>query len=371
MVLWLGAIVWGWPAGGAVYGPVAWHAHEMLFGYATAALAGFLLTTIPNWTGRLPVSGFSLLGLVLLWLAGRLAMAVPDGLGAVAAGAIDSAFLIVLAAVAAREILAGRNWRNLKIVVVVSLLATVNIGFHGTMIANGDPAIIYRGTIALFVMLIGLVGGRIIPSFTRNWLAKRKAERLPMPFDRFDVTAMVVLAAALVSWTIFPQAPVTAAIAAVAALGQGVRLARWRTASIQREPMLLILHVGYAFVPLGLIAVAAAATGVIDAVSALHVLTVGAIGTTTVAVMTRATLGHTGRPIAASVSTIACFLAIVVAATTRPLAAFWPDAFLPVLAASGTAWVLAFALFTIEYGVMVLSPRRSLPDKPRRVVEGG
>src|SRR5690606_34598277 len=119
----LGAILLGLPVGGTIYGPVAWHAHEMLFGYAVAALSGFLLTTIPNWTGRLPVSGRSLLALLLLWLTGRLAMAMPNGPGIVIVGTLDSAFLVVLAAVVAREVLAGKNWRNLKIVLVVSLLA--------------------------------------------------------------------------------------------------------------------------------------------------------------------------------------------------------------------------------------------------------
>lgn len=364
MSLWVAAILWGWPVGGVTHGPAAWHGHEMLFGYTVAALAGFLLTTIPNWTGRLPVSGRPLLGLVLLWLAGRVAMAVPDGIGGLAAGVIDSAFLVVLAAVALREIVAGRNWRNLKIVAVVGLLSAANIGFHVVMATGGDPAIVFRGTIGLFMVLIALVGGRIVPSFSRNWLAKQSAARLPAPFGRFDVAAMILLAVALVIWTVMPEAPPTVALAAIAAIAQAIRLSRWRPTAIGGEPMLVILHTGYAFVPLGLASISASAAGLIDTVSALHVLTVGAIGTMTLAVMTRATMGHTGRTIAASATTIVCFGALVIAALLRPLGAVFPEALLAILAASGSAWIAAFALFSLEYGAMLIAPRHSAA-KPR------
>ncbi len=364
MPLWLGALVWGWPVGGAAYGPVRWHAHEMLFGYTTAALAGFLLTTIPNWTGRLPVSGAPLAGLAALWAAGRLAMAAPDVLGQLASAGIDSAFLLVVLFVAAREIVAGRNWKNLKIVVALSLLAGLNIAFHVSVGGQGDAALFERAAIAVYISLIGLVGGRIIPSFTRNWLARVGAARLPAPFDRFDLAAMILLPLAMGVWALDPDWVGVAPLAAITAIAHLVRLLRWQGIAARAEPMLVVLHVGYAFIPLGLVALAGASLGVIAAVSALHLLTVGAIVNMTLAVMTRATRGHTGRPILATKPTLLIFVAIFLSAAIRPFAELVPDSYLLVLGTSGAAWMLAFLLFSIEYGTMLVQAR--VPGVPKR-----
>jgi uncharacterized protein involved in response to NO len=328
----------------------------MLFGCAAAALAGFMLTTIPNWTGRLPVSGLPLLALSILWCSGRIVMAMPDVPGPVVTGIVDTAFLIVLAAIATREIVTGRNWRNLKIVAALFLLAAANAAFHVSTALGSDPKPILRGTIAVFIMLIGLVGGRIVPSFTGNWLARRRDATRPRPFGRFDAAAMVVLGLALGSWVISPQSAVNAGLAALASAAHLVRLARWRGLSAAREPMIAILHLGYLFIPLGMAAVAWVAIGGINELSALHLLTVGAIGTMTLAVMTRATMGHTGRTIAASASTRCIFASVIAAAAARPMAEMLPDQYLPILVASGMAWCLAFLLFCLEYGTMLLTP---------------
>ncbi|RYE10511.1 MAG: short-chain dehydrogenase [Hyphomicrobiales bacterium] len=357
MPLWIAALVLGWPIGGALYGPVWWHGHEMLFGYAVAPLAGFLLTTIPNWTGRLPVSGIPLLGLVALWAAGRFAMAFPDGLGIWLTATLDGAFLPVFAVICAREIIAGKNWKNLKVAAVLSVLALINLGFHLAVATGGDASLLFRAGIAVFVVLIGIVGGRIVPSFTRNWLVKQGAVRLPIPFGRYDVAAMVVLIAALSCWTVLPHGLLTAALAAVAALAHAYRLLRWRGLAAAREPMLAVLHLGYGFVPAGLVAIGLAALDLINGTSALHILTVGAISNMTLAVMTRATLGHTGRPINASPVTLVAFAALFLAAAVRPFAEIAPDHYLLVLGLSGIAWMIAFSLYTIEYGAMLLRPR--------------
>ena len=359
MALWLGALLFGWPIGGSLHGPVSWHGHEMLFGYTSAALAGFLLTTIPNWTGRLPVSGLPLVALVLLWLAGRVTMAAPDLLGGVASAVIDCGFLVVLWALAAREIIAGQNWKNLKILVAVGLLCLTNVAFHFAAAMGGDTQLLLRAAISIFVVLIGVVGGRIVPSFTRNWLVKQKSPRLPAPLDRYDMATMLVLAVALSVWTIAPLTPATAALSAAAAIAQFARLVRWRGYAVLREPMLVVLHVGYGFVALGMGALSLSALGLVSNASALHLLTVGAIGNMTFAVMTRATLGHTGRPIRASMATFAAFGAIIVAAVFRPLAEFLPDLYFVVLGVSGGAWIVAFGIFTIEYGAMLVAPRQA------------
>ncbi|RYE85557.1 MAG: hypothetical protein EOP19_09235, partial [Hyphomicrobiales bacterium] len=197
MLGWIGALTLGWELGGDTYGALAWHAHEMVFGYAVAALAGYMLTAIPNWTGRLPLSGLPLLRLVGLWLAGRLAMAHPDLWGVYPAVAVDAAFLPTLALLVGREIVAGKNWKNLKVLVALSLLALINAAFHVAVLAGLDLGVVMRASIAIFIALIGLVGGRIIPSFTRNWLARHGATRLPAPFGRLDMAAISVAIAAM------------------------------------------------------------------------------------------------------------------------------------------------------------------------------
>jgi len=366
MILWLGALIAGWDIGGASYGPANWHAHEMLFGYTTAALSGFLLTTIPNWTGRLPVSGPRLLAIVLLWLAGRVAMAVPDLLGQGVSAVIDGLFLPVILFIAVREIVAGRNWRNLKIAAGLGGLSAINIAAHVAIALGADPSPFFRGAIAVYICLIALIGGRIVPSFTRNWLARAQARHLPAPFDGYDVAAMLVLILATASWTVFADTPLTAILAVLAAVLHVGRLVRWRGFDALAEPMLVALHLGYAFVPVGLAAIALAATGWISMVSALHLLTVGAIGNMTLAVMTRATMGHTGRPIRASGNTIAIFAAVFVAAAIRPFAEMFPDLYFIVLGTSGAAWIAAFLLFCIEFGPMLLGPKLKLAP-PQRV----
>ncbi len=349
MVVWIGALSLGWEVGGS-YGLLNWHAHEMLFGYAAAALAGFMLTAIPNWTGRLPVSGKPLAGLVLLWLSGRAALAFPDVIGLPASMLVDSLFVPVLAVVAGTEIIAGRNWKNLKILAGLVALSLANMAMHLDVAFTGSALDVVRLPVSIYLMLIMLVGGRIIPSFTRNWLVKAGSVLLPRPFDGFDKGAIGVALVALLAWTLAPEAPATIVLAVAAGAAHAVRLWRWRGWQTLEEPLLLALHVGYGFVPLGFFAVAMAAAGWIAAPSALHVFAVGAIGTMTLTVMTRASLGHTGRPTVASVRTSIALLALVVAAIARPFAELVPDGYHVLLALAGVAWIAAFGLFLTEFG---------------------
>ena len=356
MVLWIGALTQGWEIGGD-YGMVNWHGHEMLFGYTSAALAGFMLTAIPNWTGRLPVSGAQLLGLVLLWLAGRVAMAAPELLGVTGSALVDGLFLPILAMVAGIEIFAGKNWKNLKILAGLVTLSAANIAFHFSVITEGVAMAASRAGVAIYIMLIVVVGGRIVPSFTRNWLVKAGSPHLPKPFSRFDVAAMVWLLVALALWVALPENPFTA-FAAVAAAGlHAVRLVRWQGWRTLDEPLLLGLHVGYGFVPLGMLVVSLAAMGWVASASALHVLTVGAIGGMTLAVMTRASLGHTGRPLTASLPTALAYLMLALSAVLRPFAELVPSLYHLLLGLSGTCWLIAFGLFCLDFGPILFSPR--------------
>lgn len=361
MVLWIGALTLGWEIGGKTYGPLNWHAHEMQFGYASAALAGFLLTAIPNWTGRLPVSGGPLMALVLLWLAGRIAMCSPDQFGLYPAAVIDATFMPALAAIAGREIVAGRNWKNLKILIALGVLSAINIAFHSVILLGHDPQMLSRAGVSVFVALIGLVGGRIVPSFTRNWLSRTGSKQLPPPFGRLDAAAMTALVAALASWTAFPQSLATTVVASVAAVLQLWRLVRWRGYTTLKEPLVAILHVAYGFVPLGVAGVALSAAGLVSSLSSLHLLTVGAIGGMTLAVMTRATLGHTGRALAASAPTSLAYLSLLIAAVVRPIAELLPDYYHFILGTSALAWIAAFSVFSLEYGRMLVRPKVTGP----------
>src|SRR5215813_8693289 len=204
-----------------------WHIHEMLYGYVAAAVAGFLLTAIPNWTGRLPVNGWPLAGLVLLWLAGRAAILLSANIGGIVAALVDVSFLLALAAVAAREIVAGKNWRNLRVMVVLVVLILGNIVFHTEVLLKGSADYGVRIAISAVVLLISLIGGRVVPSFTNNWLARNNPGRLPVPFSRLDIVTIVTGALSLATWTAAPAYPVTGILLLIAGCMQSTRLMRW------------------------------------------------------------------------------------------------------------------------------------------------
>jgi uncharacterized protein involved in response to NO len=286
----------------SAFTPIEWHVHELLYGYVPAVVAGFLLTAVPNWTGRLPVVGTRLLLLFLIWTAGRIAILTSLWIGAWVAAAVDLAFLAALGLVVAREILAGNNTRNLKVLAVLALLLIGYALFHLRAVDGFGNGYGTRLGIAAIVLLIMLIGGRIIPSFTRNWLARRGAGRLPAPFDRFEVAVVALSGVALASWVILPEETPTAIIALAACGLNVVRLYRWACERTVTEPLVLILHVAYAFVPIGflLLALAILTPWLVPPTGAVHGWTAGAIGIMTLAVMTRASLGHTGRSLKAT-----------------------------------------------------------------------
>jgi uncharacterized protein involved in response to NO len=340
------------------FAPIEWHVHELVYGYVPAIVAGFLLTAVPNWTGRLPVTGLPLLLLVGLWAAGRLAVFFSSRIGAPLAAAVDLAFLACLALVIAREIVAGRNVRNAKVLALVALLWLGNAVFHWEAITGSGGGYGTRLGIGVTVLLIALIGGRIVPSFTRNWLVRQAPGRLPVPFGAFDVACLAASVPALAAWIAMPQDPVTALLAAVAAGCHAARLGRWAGHRTFAEPLVLVLHVGYACVPLGfaLLALAIALPGVVAASGALHGWTVGAVGTMTLAVMTRASLGHTGRPLVATPPILFIYGAVILAAAARLAGAFGVGRE-GLLTLSAAAWVAAFAGFVVTFGPMLLTPR--------------
>jgi uncharacterized protein involved in response to NO len=338
----------------SVFSPRDWHVHEMLFGFLPAVITGFLFTAIPNWTGRLPIRGMPLAILVMVWLAGRIVVTFSAGVGWLPALLVDTGFLALVAAAAAREIVAGRNWRNLAVVLLVVLLLAGNVGFHLEAHFDGSADVAIRAGIAVVVLMIALIGGRIIPSFTRNWLVRENPGRLPVPFGRFDRIALALGALALAAWVAVPENRFTGAALAVAGLLHVVRLARWAGQRTAREPLLLILHVGYFFVPLGFLLSAAAAFELVPAGAGIHAWMVGAAGIMTLAVMSRATLGHTGRELTASVATQAIYAAITVASLARICAVIEPAWSDPLLHLSAFAWAAAFIGFAAVYAPLLV-----------------
>jgi len=336
------------------FSPLDWHIHEMLYGYVAAIATGFLLTAIPNWTGRLPVNGYPLAGLGVLWLAGRAAVAGSAIWGAGLAAVIDVAFLVTLAAVALREIVAGKNWRNLRVLGVLAVLIADNIVFHLEVIGRGSADYGIRLSIAASIGLIMLVGGRVVPSFTHNWLVRNNPGRLPRTFSRFDALTIGGSALALAMWTVLPQLAASGVVLMIAGMLQAARLVRWAGERTFADRLVLVLHVGYAFVPVGFLLLGAAVLwpSKWPASAGLHAWTAGAIGLMTLAMMTRVSLGHAGRKLAASVATQMIYFCALVAALTRIAAAFEPSSIL--LHTAAFAWIMAFGGFAGIFGPLLL-----------------
>lgn len=335
---------------------VTWHAHEMLFGFVAATVTGFLLTAVPNWTGRLPLEGGGLMVLVALWAAGRAALLLPDAVTPAGAAVIDMAFLVAVLAVAAREILAGKNWRNLPILAALTLLVAGNGLMHGEALdliaADGAGR---RLSVATIVCLIVLVGGRIVPSFTRNWLKKQNNQHPPASFGALDRFAVASTIGALALWTVWPDTAVTAALLVLAGLANLVRLARWQGWRTGAEALVWVLHLGYAWIPAGLLLLGLSRWWtVLPPSGALHALTAGAMGTMTLAVMSRATLGHTGRVLHAGGGLTAVYVLVSAASVARVVVAAWEGASSVLLWIAALCWIAAFAGFVVVCGPMLM-----------------
>jgi uncharacterized protein involved in response to NO len=358
LVLWLTSLAGG-TALPSLFEPLAWHRHEMLFGFVGAVIAGFLLTAIPNWTGRLPIAGPPLALLFGLWLAARIAVLLSDHLGAGPAAMLDVGFYVVLAALAAREVLAAKS-RNVPIVGMVLLLGAANAADHaGAAGLLADPDVGVRAAIALVVLMISLIGGRIVPSFTRNWMVRQGiSERLPTQPGRFDLGVIAVTAVALAAWIAAPGALATGVLLLAAGLAQGARLARWGGLRAARDPLVFILHVGYFWLPVGLLLLGASILGTaVPRSAAIHALTAGAMGTMILAVMTRSTLGHTARELKACPLTVLLYLLVTLGAGLRVTSPIGLVDYALGMQISAVAWAGAFLLFLAVYGPILFRPR--------------
>ena len=357
IALWLADLL-GYSGLNTNLAPVDWHKHEMLFGYTSAVIAGFLFTAVPNWTGRFPVVGWPLIAIFTLWLAGRVAMLMNDGVSYGITASVDASFLPILGAVISREIFSGKNWRNLRVLGPILMLGAANIWFHFDM-ANGLPgtAPVRLGFASILVLLM-LIGGRVIPSFTRNWLARREPGNLPKPFDRYDTITIAASAIALAVWTAIDTAPLLGAGFAILGIAHIVRLGRWAGLRTLSNPLLLVLHIFYAFIPIGFLTLA---TGMLISspainTGALHVFGIGAAGGLTLAVMIRASLGHTGRTLATDKVLNIVMIAVIFSVTLRVIGAIWPQSDWAITG-SALAWIIAFGLFAFRVGPWLVAPR--------------
>ncbi|MDQ2104328.1 NnrS family protein [Azospirillum isscasi] len=343
--------------------PVSWHTHEMLFGFVPAIMGGFLLTAVPGWTGRPPVTGWPLAALFGAWIVGRLGVAGSEALGPLGTALLTLLFPVALTAVAGWEIVAAKNWRDLKVPAVLTVLIAAQSLFHWEQWQYGQSVHGAGLAVAAVLTLKMLNGGRLIPALTGNWLKARGATRLPPAFSRFDGVAMGVGLLALIAWVLRDDGVLddrlTGALLLAAGSAQAVRLLRWQAHRTLAEPLILALHVAYAFIPAGFLLAAWAALSGSAACNgaALHAWTAGAIGGMSLAVMTRATLGHTGRALTASWPTVAIHAAVTAAAGLRIAAALDPQRTMLLMPPAGALWAAAFLMFALVYGRMLLTPR--------------
>jgi uncharacterized protein involved in response to NO len=341
------------------FDPVAWHRHEMLFGFVGAAVSGFLLTAIPNWTGRLPIGGRPLLSLFGMWAAARLAVLCSSMLGLWLAAILDVGFFVALSLLAAREVLASKN-RNVPVVGLVLLFGVADAADYAGAAGIISADLGWHGAIGLIIMLISLIGGRIIPSFTRNWMAKQGLKRgLPTQPQSLDLLVIASTGLALLLWLAFPENRLTGAALLLASAGQVLRVSRWGGVRTFADPLVVILHVGYAWLPIGLLLLGLSVAGFdVPQSAGIHALTAGAMTTMILAVMSRASLGHTGRELKASCLTTIAYACVTAGAVLRVAASIGIGRYdIIMLDVAGSLWAASLIFFLVDYAPVLWRPR--------------
>lgn len=341
--------------------PGQWHGHEMLFGMVPAAIAGFLLTAMSNWTGAPPLQNHRLLGLLLVWLAGRLAMWLSGYLPAGLVAVLDLAFLPLLAGYAASVLWRYGSRHNLILVVMLVLLSLANLAMHLDF-AGLVPGLGRLGEIMaldLVTLIMVVIGGRIIPAFTANWLRLQgRDSRAVRPAPSLDLGALIATALMIPADLITGYPAIGGIVALTAALLNGMRLSRWAGWRTLDEPLLWILHIGYLWIVAALLI-----KGLVPFVDGLaetvwfHALGTGAIGTLILGVMTRVAMGHTGRPLRLPRYAISIYIGVLVAGIARLLAATGMADYQLGITVSAVAWAAAFILFVLIYWPILSRPR--------------
>jgi uncharacterized protein involved in response to NO len=335
---------------GAYFGGTYWHAHEMVFGFASAVIAGFLLTAVGNWTGRETATGPLLAALALLWIAGRIVVLVADRLPRPLVATIDLAFLPALAFACARPIVSSKNRRNYVFLAMLAALFGANLAMHLGASRKGA----WVG-VELETLMIVVITGRVVPMFTKNATGAAGIQSSP----RLDRAAALGVALVVLGEALSLDERGLAAVSAATGVVLILRARAWWTRQVLRHPLLWALHLAHAFVALGLVLrLVSLFVPALSPSAALHALTAGGIGLATLGMMSRVSLGHTGRMLAAPRAMSLAFGLVALAALVRVLAPlFGPGAFLHCMTAAGVAFALGFGLFLFFYLPMLVAPR--------------
>lgn len=337
-----------------------WHGHEMVFGFAGAAIAGFLLTAVPNWTNSHPVSGRPLMALFALWLAGRLAFTLAGILPAFLVAVLDLSFLPYLAWLVGKPLVQAGKMRNIAFLPVLGVFFLANATVHLLAVTQfGDPMVgVYLG-LTMVLVLIAIVGGRIVPSFTQNWLRMQGQAVEVIPITWIEKGGAVgSLVAAMIGAIFLPGSVVSGIALLVAAAIHGVRLGRWHGHKTLTNPLLWVLHLGYLWLVVGLVLLALPSfLPALTATAALHALTAGCVATMIMAVMTRASLGHSGRQLQVSKAVAAAYALLALGTLLRVVAPVAGDAQMGLTHAGGTVWSLAWLIFVVVYLPVLTKPR--------------
>jgi uncharacterized protein involved in response to NO len=362
-LLGMGAWLWLYDSAGVWQGglPISqWHGHEMMSGFIVAAVAGFMLTAVPSWTGTRGFGGWPLVLLTGTWLAGRVAFALSGLLPFAVLAVIELAFLPAVAAFLAPPLLRSRNRNSLLLMVLLALWAADAAFMLG--LYRVDPSLAgaaLRFALNLVLLLITVIGGRIVPAFTANALRLRgvpfRMRNIPV-LERGVVIAMILMVLVDTQW---PATALSGGIALAAGLAQGWRLAGWSGHKALHDPIVWVLHIAYAWLPLGLLLKAAWLLGGFEwAAFWMHALSAGAAASMILAVMSRAALGHTGRPLSVAPVMALSYVLLAIAAAVRVFGVVWlPLGYRASILVAGVVWMAAFLIYVSVYTPILLSPR--------------
>jgi len=336
--------------------PLVWHAHEMLFGFISAVVAGFLLTAVPSWTGQRGYAGAPLLGLTILWMAGRMVTSLPLDLPALTIALIDLAFIPALALTILPALIRSGNLRNSVFIAMLAALFAVNLHFHLAGATSIDPLLL---GINIILLMVAMVGGRILPAFTSSGLKQQGIEVRIRRYPPLDIAALMATFGIVLIDVLFQGTSLAAGAAALAAVLLALRLARWQGHRSFGDPIIWVLHLAYAWLPIGLALKAATLFGApIPDASWLHALTMGAFSTMILGVMSRVALGHTGRELVAPRLIVIAYYLITAAALLRVFGPMlYAQAWQFWMIASGLSWSAAFVLFVFVYAPILCSHR--------------
>jgi|TARA_B100001971_G_scaffold212166_1_gene241543 uncharacterized protein involved in response to NO len=357
IVLWLTSFfgIYSLLPGGS--NPITWHSHEMLFGLVGAAIGGFIFTAVASWTGRPPIHGAPLVAMALCWFMGRIVMSLSAYLSPWLVATLDLSYLILVLLVLAQELYLAGNRRNYILLAVIGILLLCNLLYHLTAFTAlpGDQWGT-RGATMTIILLISVIGGRVIPAFSRNWFVLNQIQS-PSPTEpnRFDFATIGCTLILIPLWLFIPSHFVTGILLLVAALLHAIRVSRWQGLNTWREPLLLVLHVGYCWIPIGFLLIGVAVLMQQPVSGGIHALTVGAMTTMIMAVSSRAALGHTGRTPSSSPVLTSAFILITMSALLRVLASQSNLAML--IWGAGLFWLVAFLCYLYAVLPLLIQPR--------------